>query len=81
MAFFRAVILTAILMDPEARSISGTMNSGYGHEREPLIRLTNLYRAFNAKAASGKFNLSNQTTNLGQAAPGSVRWPVVPTVT
>jgi uncharacterized protein (DUF1800 family) len=58
----------AILLDSEARSSATAAAAGYGHEREPLIRLANLYRAFNANSASGKFNVGNQTFNLGQAA-------------
>src|SRR5205814_283285 len=47
-------VVQAILLDAEARSSTSAIFSSYGHEREPLIRLANLYRAFNAKSASGK---------------------------
>jgi uncharacterized protein (DUF1800 family) len=60
-------VVQAILLDPEARTTSSMTSASYGHEREPLIRLANLYRAFNASAASGKFAISNQTFNFGQA--------------
>ena len=60
-------VVQAILLDPEARTSSFTTSASYGHEREPIIRLANLYRAFNASAASGKFAISNQTFNFGQA--------------
>jgi uncharacterized protein (DUF1800 family) len=60
-------VVQAILLDPEARTSSFTTSASYGHEREPVIRLANLYRAFNASAASGKFAISNQTFNFGQA--------------
>lgn len=60
-------VIRAILLDSEARSDSLTSGPGYGHEREPIVRLANLYRAFNATSASGKFAVGNQTSNFGQA--------------
>ena len=61
-------VLKAILLDPEARSSSdATSNNGFGHEREALVRLANVYRAFNASAASGKFVVNNSNFNFGQA--------------
>src|SRR6266513_1431980 len=44
-------VIQAILLDPEARTVTGS--NSYGHEREPLVRLANLYRAFNASSTSG----------------------------
>ncbi len=61
----RAVI-RAILLDYEARSTTVAAGTFYGHEREPIVRLANVYRAFNARAASGKFAVGNQTSNFGQ---------------
>jgi len=41
----------AILLDPEARSISNaTTIPGYGKVKEPLVRATNFFRAFNLKS-------------------------------
>jgi uncharacterized protein (DUF1800 family) len=59
-------VIQAVLLDPEARTLTGS--NSYGHEREPLVRLANLYRAFNASSASGKFVVNNSTFNFGQAA-------------
>ncbi len=59
--------MQAILLYPEARSVNVSAGAGYGHEREPLIRLTNLYRAFNASAASGRLSNGNQTSNFAQS--------------
>jgi uncharacterized protein (DUF1800 family) len=50
----QAVIRT-ILEDYEARADAVTGNQGYGHLREPIVRLGYLLRAFNAAAPSGKF--------------------------
>ena len=60
-------VIQAILLDPEARSSTTALATSYGHEREPIIRLANLYRAFNGKSASGKYNIGNQTFSFGQA--------------
>jgi len=43
----------AILLDPEAR-MPGTA-PGYGKVREPVLRLGNFMRAFNATSASGRY--------------------------
>ena len=42
-------VVRAILMDYDARGSART-RQGVGHEREPVIRLTNLLRAFNASS-------------------------------
>jgi uncharacterized protein (DUF1800 family) len=60
-------VVQAILLDAEARSAPSPTSTSYGHEREPIVRLANLYRAFNATATSGKFAVSNQTFNFGEA--------------
>ncbi len=60
-------VIKAIFLDPEARSTAGLLSPSYGHEREPLVRLANLYRAFNAQAASGNFIVTNQMANFAQS--------------
>ncbi len=59
-------VIRAILLDYEARATALPVSTYYGHQREPVLRLANLYRAFNASAASGKYAVGNQTTNFGQ---------------
>jgi hypothetical protein len=56
------------LLDPEARSPAGVLSPTYGHEREPIVRLANLYRAFNAHSASGKFVIHDPSFYFGQQA-------------
>ena len=63
----RAVI-QAILLDPDARSTAGPLSPTYGHEREPIARLANLYRAFNAHSASGNFVIYDPSFYFGQQA-------------
>jgi uncharacterized protein (DUF1800 family) len=60
-------VIQAILLDTEARSVNVSAASSYGHEREPVIRLANLYRAFNASAADGTLTGGNQTDNFAQS--------------
>ncbi|HXO21584.1 MAG TPA: DUF1800 family protein [Thermoanaerobaculia bacterium] len=62
-------VVRAILRDYEARAEAVTANQGYGHLREPIVRLGGLLRAFNATAPSGKYrlwNLEDPTFALGQ---------------
>src|SRR5438067_394914 len=60
-------VVRAILMDYDARVPLMTAQ-GLGHEREPVIRLTNLLRAFNASSPSGKFSVRNAYANLFEEA-------------
>ena len=59
-------VIRAILLDYEARAATLPTGTFYGHQREPTLRLANLYRAFGASAASGKYAVGNQTNTLGQ---------------
>jgi uncharacterized protein (DUF1800 family) len=58
-------VLQAIFLDPEARTLTGS--NSYGHEREPLVRLATLFRAFNASSSSGKFNVSSVYFSFSEA--------------
>jgi uncharacterized protein (DUF1800 family) len=60
-------VVKAILMDYDARGNAG-VTQGAGHAREPVVRLTNLLRAFGATSPDGKFSIRNILTNLGQEA-------------
>ena len=57
-------VIRAILLDPEARPANPTMMAG--KLKEPLLRLTQLYRAYEATSASGKFPLSYLHAVFGQ---------------
>ena len=58
----------AILLDAEARTVSTAPSAG--KVREPVIRLANFMRAFNAKSSSGRFmgigNTDDPATRLNQ---------------
>ncbi|HVS00455.1 MAG TPA: DUF1800 family protein [Thermoanaerobaculia bacterium] len=62
-------VIRALLLDYEARAEEVTGNQGYGHLREPIVRLGGLMRAFHASSPSGKFRLywlEDPTWGLGQ---------------
>jgi len=67
-------VVRAILMDYDARG-PALATQGAGHQREPVIRLTNLLRAFSASAPNGTFSvrsaISPTNTSLAQEAMSS----------
>jgi uncharacterized protein (DUF1800 family) len=60
-------VIRAILMDYDAR-VGFLTVQGAGHEREPVVRVTNLLRAFNATSPSGKYSVRNGYANLDEEA-------------
>ena len=61
-------VIAAVLLDSEARTNSiATSDTGFGHEREPLVRLANVYRTFNAAASSGRFIVNGANFSFGEA--------------
>jgi len=64
-------VLRAILLDPEARA-APPVDGAFGKLREPVLRLTNFLRAFDARSISSRFNGIDNTddpaTGLGQTA-------------
>jgi len=53
-------IITAILMDPEARdTATDTTNPQFGKVRESLLRYTEWARAFTAQSRTGSFNIGS----------------------
>jgi uncharacterized protein (DUF1800 family) len=61
-----AAVVKAILLDPEARSSAMLANAGFGKLKEPLLRQTALYRAFNATDTENRFAIFNTDNTLGQ---------------
>ncbi len=57
-------VVKAILLDAEARSTPASATNG--KVQEPLLRLTQLWRAYDGKATSGKYVGVNPAFNLGQ---------------
>jgi uncharacterized protein (DUF1800 family) len=62
-------VIRAILLDTEARDATIAQGTTYGKLREPVIRLANWGRAFNATSTSTRFAIgdtSSATSALGQ---------------
>lgn len=72
----RAVV-RAILMDTEARSAANTSNPQFGKLREPILRLANWLRAFNASSTSQRFQITNLDDPLNGLAQTPMRSPSV----
>lgn len=59
-----AAVVKAILLDPEARDTAAALaNPNYGKLREPMVRMANWMRAFNAQSASGGWLLTSTAAN------------------
>lgn len=61
-------VVKAILMDDEAINIGTLQNVSFGKLKEPLIRFSQMWRAFNASSTSGKFYFNYTDFLTGQAA-------------
>ncbi|TXI94435.1 MAG: DUF1800 family protein [Burkholderiaceae bacterium] len=72
----KAVIKT-ILMDTEARNDPILTNAGTGKLREPVIRLANWMRAFNAKSTTTFFKLTSLDDPLTSLSQTPMRSPTV----
>ncbi|TNF62024.1 MAG: DUF1800 domain-containing protein [Burkholderiales bacterium] len=63
-------VIRAVLLDSDARILSATSDAD-GKLREPVLRLANFLRAFEARSQSGNYtdigNTSNPENSLGQA--------------
>jgi uncharacterized protein (DUF1800 family) len=60
-------VVKAILLDAEARTdATGSAAAVAGKTKEPLLRLTQLWRAYGGRAQSGKFVNINAQNNFGQ---------------
>ena len=53
-----AAVVKAVLTDYEARSPAMLTNASFGKLKEPLLRQTALYRAFNGRSSSGRWSIS-----------------------
>jgi uncharacterized protein (DUF1800 family) len=61
-------VVRAILLDYEARSPAVATTAAFGKLKEPLLRATALFRAFDGGSNSGRFNIPNPEAGLAQAA-------------
>ena len=61
--------IAAILLDRDARASPSLRSSTFGRVREPILRMANWMRAFNARSTSGSFLLGttdDPSSSLGQ---------------
>ncbi len=70
-------VVKAILLDNEARDAANTSNPQFGKLREPVVRMANWMRAFNAKSDSGNFMLGNTDDQLNSIGQTAMRSPTV----
>ena len=71
-------VITAILMDPEARDTAGDVaNPQFGKVREALIRYTEWARAFTAQSRTGSFNNGSTEDPIWGLGEMSLRSPTV----
>lgn len=61
-----AAIVRAILLDPEARRNLETASDVAGKVKEPLLRLIQLWRAYDARAKSGFYSFVDADLKFGQ---------------
>lgn len=61
-------VVRAILMDDEAREGHLAAPDAFGKVREPIVRMAGLWRAFDGRAATGRYRYRNPQNDLGQAA-------------
>ncbi len=59
-------VVRAILLDYEARTTTVLGAAGFGHQREPLLRLANVHRAFHSASQTGEFQTYDLTDSIGQ---------------
>jgi hypothetical protein len=64
---------SAILLDPEARDMAAVNSDTFGKVREPILRLSALLRAFDARSDSGMY-LITTTADSGSSLGQSVLW-------
>ena len=69
-------VIKAVLLDPEAVTAQ-TSNNNAGKLREPVIRLANWMRAFNATSSSGHFTIANLDDPLFSLGQTPMRSPSV----
>lgn len=59
-------VITAILTDYEARSSSLLVQPGYGHMREPMVRIANILRSFNGFSKTNKWQIGKTDNAFAQ---------------
>jgi uncharacterized protein (DUF1800 family) len=61
-----SAVIRSILLDPEARPNLETASDVAGKVKEPLLRLIQLWRAYDARAANGVYRFADADLKFGQ---------------
>ncbi len=69
-------VIKAVLLDPEARDLAN-VTARSGKLREPVVRLVQWIRAFNARSNDGRFLLSTTSDPAAQLGQSPMRSPSV----
>jgi uncharacterized protein (DUF1800 family) len=59
-------VVKAILLDPEARPTGGAVSDVTGKTKEPLLRLIQFWRAYDAAARNGNYHLADSDKIFGE---------------
>ena len=70
-------VISAVLLDPEARDSNKLADPTWGKLREPMIRYANFMRAFNLKSSGGYYKIWNLEDTLSSVGQNPVRAPSV----
>lgn len=70
-------VIKAILLDPEARTDPNPLSVTQGKVREPVLRLVQWARTFNATSVSGKWLIGNLSSPQWRLAQSPLRAPSV----
>ncbi len=70
-------VITAVLLDDEARSASAAATAGYGKLREPMLRFTAWARAYGVASASNAWAIGNTSDPATRLAQSPLRSPSV----
>ncbi len=72
-----AAVFTAILQDDEARAPSGVVSLQFGKLREPMLRLVQWARTFNATSKSGHYDIGDTSDAASKLGQSPLRSPTV----
>lgn len=70
-------VVSAILLDDEARNNANISSPNYGRIREPLVRVTEWSRAFTAQSQSGSFDINSLEDSIWGVGEMTLRSPTV----
>jgi len=70
-------ILSAVLLDPEAQTPSDSLSPSAGKVREPVLRLVQWARTFNATSKSGQWAVGDTSSDAYRLGQSPLRSPTV----